>query len=168
MICAPSALSDLRRMSEVIVVFALMAVASPSYLDQFSTPKNPRELVEHSILSIRSGDLHPEFWPLQNGEHLAVTPHMISNDLSSILDAAIHGVGIALLPFHLMFDEIMRGRLRQVLSAQVGCPLKVYVLYAQERRKSPIIRAFLNFIDQFGEETEESIPEILRALQLKR
>ena len=144
-----------------------MAVASPQYLNAHTVPRSTQELAEHSLLSIRSNNVQPDVWPLQNGERLSVRPHMVSNDLSSLLDAAIHGVGIALLPFHLMFDEIVRGRLRQVLSAQVGCPLKIYVLYAQERRKSPIVRAFLNFIDQFGEETEESIPEMLRSLQLK-
>ena len=41
---------------------------------------------------------------------------MFSNDLSSILDAAIHGVGIALLPLHLMFDQLICGRLKQVLA----------------------------------------------------
>ena len=93
---------------------------------------------------------------------------MISNDLASILDAALHGAGIALLPLHLMFTQLIQGQLKPVLDRQIGRPLEIYVLYAAERRKSPVLRTFLDHMDQFGEEMEESVPEILRMKLPKR
>lgn len=139
-----------------------MAVASPQYLAHSPAPRSLTELNQHKLLSIRTIDIRPDGWPLQSGGIVPVVPQMISNDLSSILDAALHGAGIALLPLHLMFTQLLQGQLKPVLDRHLGRPLDIYVLYAAERRKSPVLRTFLDHIDQFGEKMENSIPEILR------
>ncbi|MEO1961180.1 MAG: LysR substrate-binding domain-containing protein [Paracoccus sp. (in: a-proteobacteria)] len=71
-------------------------------------------------------------------------------------EAALAGLGIALLPFHLCFENLAEGTLVRVLSGQVGRMETLYALVTPERRRSPLIRALLDSIDSFSDALPES------------
>ncbi len=137
-----------------------LAVASPDYLERRGTPKQPSELLDHDCLSARSHQHSADSWPLRGGSEQAIRPMLISNDLGTVREAALAGLGIALLPFHLCFEDFQRGTLVTLLPEQIGRTETLYALVTPERRRSPLIRAVLDSMDAFS----DALPDAVKAL----
>ena len=72
--------------------------ASPAYLAQHGTPRNPTELVKHDCLTF-SGLMSPDSWTFTiNGAAASVPVHsrLIVNTAEAAIDAAIAGAGFTL------------------------------------------------------------------------
>jgi DNA-binding transcriptional LysR family regulator len=138
-----------------------IAVASPDYLEQRGTPAQPDELPEHDCLAVRSHQHGTDSWPLRGGGQQTIRPLLISNDLNTIRQAALAGLGIALLPFHLCFEDFQNGSLVVVLPERVGRTETLYALVTPERRRSPLIRAVLDSMDAFS----QAVPAPVKAGQ---
>ncbi|MBX2802511.1 MAG: LysR family transcriptional regulator [Myxococcales bacterium] len=136
----------------------VLAVAQPAYLNERGRPASLAELEEHVLLATRSGGLSQRSWPTPDGEAFRVDPHMVTNDLSAVVDAARAGTGIALVPVHLVAEDLARGQLEPVLPRRVGRLLEVYLLYLAERRDSPLIGALRDSIDDFGKALAQELP----------
>jgi len=98
-------------------VSTLIAVASPAYLDHASRLRQPAELVAHSCLSIAAG---PKEWVLRSPRKRArvlVQPRVVANQMSSLIELAVHGAGVALVPAFLCRSELTSGQLVRVLPA---------------------------------------------------
>lgn len=122
----------------------LVAVASPEYLARQGTPAGIEALPEHLLLT------SAPVWPKLKGGTFAVAPRLVTNDLSALREAALAGMGIALLPFHVVLGEVGEGRLVQVLAKQVGQTIDVFALYLPERRASPVLKAVLAAVMEFA------------------
>ena len=76
-------------------------VASPGYLQRHGAPDTPQDLAAHTTLSF-SDPQHEVRWPLRNdkGEevHIELKPQLSCNDFIVLVEAAVRGRGIALLP----------------------------------------------------------------------
>lgn len=136
----------------------VIAVASPAYLEGRPALERPEELSKHVVLS---GQRCPEGlvrWPRLSGPPMSVRPSLNTNDLPTLRVAALEGVGIALLPAHLVFDDLRSGALAQVLTSQVGAPLDIFALHVPERRKSPVLRAFFASVTAYVAELSPVMP----------
>ena len=127
-----------------------LAVASPKYLAAAGTPATAADLAGHALLAPRLPGLTDSRWPRLDGPPLAIAPQLASNDLASVRAAALEGMGIALLPVHLLIEDLATEALVPVLPAVIGQALEIYALYAEERRGSPLIRALLDDVDAFA------------------
>lgn len=133
-------------------------VAQPAYLAARGTPSSIQDLRHHDVLAIRSGDLATDAWPTLDGQAIRIDPHFVTSDLESVAHATRAGMGIALLPIHLVAADLAQERLVTVLADQIGRQLDVYLLYPPERRDSPLIKALLEVVDNFGELMAEEMP----------
>jgi DNA-binding transcriptional LysR family regulator len=78
-------------------------VASPGFLDRSGRPENPVDLPKFDTVAgaddIFEGGAR---WNLMNFDeltaHIELKPRLVSSDLPVRLQAAMHGIGIALLP----------------------------------------------------------------------
>ncbi len=96
---------------------SLVLVASPAYLRAKPKIHRPADLVEHECLSLTVGS-HSGKWVLRNGratETVAIKVRIGSNQMSSLMRAALAGAGVALVPSFLCRGEIEAGRLQRVL-----------------------------------------------------
>ncbi len=85
--------------ARTLMRFPQIAVASPSYLERFGTPKSLSDLRKHRCLAgFDRGELPQTHWPLADGGRHAIEPWLASNDLNLLLEAAERGLGIAFLP----------------------------------------------------------------------
>lgn len=116
-----------------------MAVAaSPAYLATRPVPKNPRDLVNHNCINHRmqtGGGLY--VWNFErSGKQLnvRVNGQLIFNTSPPMVDAALAGLGIALLPEEEFAPHIEEGRLVRVLEDWCA-PFSGYYLYYPSRRQ---------------------------------
>jgi DNA-binding transcriptional LysR family regulator len=113
-------------------------VASPAYLAAHATPKTPNDLTRHSCINQRmpsSGGLY--VWDFERrGRKLnvRVDGQLIFNTTQPQVDAALAGLGIALLPEDELMPHIESGRLVRLL--EEWCPkFEGYHLYYPSRRQ---------------------------------
>jgi len=116
----------------------MAVVASPSYFAQHPPPKVPRDLTAHRCINQRmltSGGLYVwDFERRGRRVNVRVDGPLIFNTSPPQADAALAGLGIALLPEDELMSHIVAGRLIRVL--EDWCPMFAgYHLYYPSRRQ---------------------------------
>jgi len=93
--------------------------AAPSYLAVAGTPREPCDLGVHHCMSYwrESSDDAWTFAIEDRSEDVQVRSRYHANNPEAVADAALAGLGIALLPRYLCDEEIAQGRLVQLLPA---------------------------------------------------
>lgn len=96
---------------------AWVVAAAPSYLAAAGTPQHPQDLAAHSCMCFwrESSD---DAWALiadDRRELVRVRGRYHANNCEAVADAALAGLGIALLPRYLCDDALADGRLVRVL-----------------------------------------------------
>lgn len=115
----------LKRAGEVVLV----PVASPEYLKGKAKIKTPSDLKDHVCLSI-SAPSYRERWTLRSGRvttHVAISPAVMGNQMTTIMKMAIAGAGVALVPKFLCRPHLDRRELIHVLPewASPGLPVSI-------------------------------------------
>lgn len=131
----------------------LLLCAAPSYLAAQGTPSHPDELRHHSCLHY--GQIATEnHWKLRAGDEVVTMPIagiLCSNNGEVLRDAAVKGLGIALLPEFIVEEEIEQGILQTILPDYHPAELALYVIYPVNRHLSTKIRLLVGFLHQrFG------------------
>lgn len=149
-VLASGALPDSPWIRHLLGESALVLVAAPRWLEAHGAPERPEDLVRHVLLAPRMDGASPTAWPRPGGSPLVVAPRLVTNDLATLLGAAVAGMGIALFPAHLALEALAADTLRVVLPGQVGGPLPIWALFTPERRGSPLLRALLDLASTFA------------------
>lgn len=124
--------------------------ASPTYIEKHGLPKHPNELRSRSCLHygyLATGDR----WQLSgpDGEHnIAVNGVFCSNNGETLRDAAVKGLGIALVPTFMARKELEEGKLKQVLPDYRASDICICIIYPTNRHLSTKIKLFTEFIRQ--------------------
>lgn len=123
--------------------------AAPAYLAQRGTPAAPRELLDHQCFSFLLFD--KRVWRLAGRDGVEVGIPVRSrihfNDAASILDAALAGHGLAILPTYLCCQELASGRLVRVLAdytPQIDFGRDLYACYMPSRARLPKVKVLLD------------------------
>lgn len=120
-------------------------VASPRLVAgrRAATPETLREL---PAIGFRT----TETWTL-GGVRTKVEPTLVVNDLELACEAAIAGVGIALLPSIVCKDAVLDGRLKVLLGGEAGARRPVYAVFPSRRYVPPKVRVFLDALTALTE-----------------
>jgi DNA-binding transcriptional LysR family regulator len=120
-----------------------IAVASPAYLAEKGTPRAAKDLKKHRCLTgFARGELPQSTWPAGRGV-VRVDGVFSANDLGLLRDAAISGLGIALLPMLLLREALENGTLVQVLRGVIEVENRLAVVYVEKELLPPQVRAFV-------------------------
>ncbi|HTJ57263.1 MAG TPA: LysR family transcriptional regulator [Devosiaceae bacterium] len=136
-------------------------VASQEYFGSRAVPSLPPDLGQHECLVFA---LQPtSAWYCrpagsQGGEPVQVVINGVlrTNDSETLRDAALSGIGIALLPTWLVGNDVREGRLLPVLpdlewQIAPGPERAIWGVYPPKKVVSPKVKAFLAFLSQrFG------------------
>jgi DNA-binding transcriptional LysR family regulator len=116
----------------------MAVVGAPSYFSKRALPQKPQDLMDHNCINLRlptHGGLYA--WEFErNGRDLRVRVEgqLVFNNSTSILDAALAGLGLGYLPEEQVRDAVASGRLTRVLAG--WCPaFSGYHLYYPNRRQ---------------------------------
>lgn len=122
--------------------------ASSTYLEKYGTPQQPSDLKSHSCLHY--GQLSVENrWTLtgpQGQQTVLVRGRLCSNNGEALREAAIRGLGIALLPTFIVDAALQEEKLQVVLPAYCPSELAIEVLYPVNRHLSAKIRLLVDFL----------------------
>lgn len=128
-------------------------VASPDYLARHGTPNSLTELNGHSGIFYTHRGVAD--WRFSDPDGVTIVRGRAAlrvNNGDMMRDAALAGIGIALLPMFIVGADIMAGRLRLVdVSVQPESEF-IYVAHPEGRRPSAKLRAFADCLrDAFGD-----------------
>ncbi|MCA2411641.1 LysR family transcriptional regulator [Rhizobium leguminosarum bv. viciae 248] len=141
--------TDTRLVSRVIATYKARLCASPSYLAERGEPRNVDDLAVHDCL-ISAGRNQRQGWRFrgEGGSWIKAQgrSRLRLDSGEAIRDAALAGLGIALLPDFLVTDDLAAGRLRQILADFETDDAKIVTLYPDKRLLEPRVRRFIDLI----------------------
>ena len=122
-------------------------VASPAYLQSRGAPPSPRELPAHDciVMSTTSGRAS---WRLDGPDgaiEIPVAGRFHANSAQALLQAALTGLGIALLPDIMTAPHVRDGTLVPVLPQFGVAGVDVHLVYQSRRQLPRAVQAFLEF-----------------------
>lgn len=125
--------------------------ASPTYLKEHGTPQHPAELQRHQCLVLQAMDP----WRLRDpdGKELNLRVHgrLRSDSGLAVRDAAVDGLGIALLASWHIAGQLRSGELVRVMPGYQSDDSMISVVYLNRKFLPPKSRAFIDFFSQrFG------------------
>ncbi len=137
-----------------LTVCRSVVCAAPAYLAKHGKPKMLAELGAHNCLS--HFYYGKSVWTFEQGGEpasVAVSGNLSANDTSSLLQAAIAGAGVALLPTYLAAEPLRAGLLVALLPEAKPLELSIHAVYASRKNMSAALRAMLDFlVERFAPE----------------
>jgi DNA-binding transcriptional LysR family regulator len=132
------ALPDSTLAQRKLADYAHRLVASPAYLRARGAPSSPADLREHAVLGMTTVGPNTR-WPFVQGRQVAeitVTPGFVTNDGYALLDAALSGAGVTVLPDFLADGAIASGALVHLMPGwqMPTAPVSALFVRARERR----------------------------------
>lgn len=140
--------ADSGHVARPVGTVARFLCAAPAYLTARGVPASPAELTEHDCLHY-SVIPSPEEWTFDGpGGRISVPVHgrFCSNNGDMLLEAAIQGLGIALLPDFIAADALADGRLERILADHERAPLTLFALYPSRRHLPAKTRLFIDHL----------------------
>lgn len=127
--------------------------ASPGYLREHGTPRNPADLAYHACIVIRENDEDVTLWHMRRAgsgarksETLRINPAFISNDGSVARQWAEDGLGIVLRSQWDAAEALAAGRLERVMADWEFGAAPVVVLVPTRKGRSARVQALVSFL----------------------
>ncbi|MBP1123555.1 MULTISPECIES: LysR family transcriptional regulator [Pseudomonas] len=139
--------------------YTITLCASPDYLARQGTPQTPEDLRQHDCLAFaypaaddwRNAD---KLWRMTGAEgeiEVEVSGSLTLNSSQGLRQAAIHGMGIVMLPDALVRPDLEAGKLVALLPTYQLPSRPMHLVYRQDRYRLPKLRAFVDFVvEQFA------------------
>ena len=138
-------------------------VASPEYLHTMPNLYYPNDLIEHHALV--HSYLPQKHWHLvgQCGLSADYPLNVVfqSNDVYVLLEMALKGKGISMLPIELVAREIASGRLIRVLPDYDVSVYQASALFVQNQHMPVILEKFLAFLPPFFVAQQQKLQQVL-------
>jgi DNA-binding transcriptional LysR family regulator len=142
-------LADSTLIAQKLTEIRRVACCSPAYAAARRLPATPSDVKRHPCLLYgQEGRTGWEFIVDDAVQTYEVHGPLRANNGEVIRDAAISGLGIALLPEFIVSSALASGKLVEVLDTFASPPLTLYAVYPQHRESSLTIRAFTHFLRQ--------------------
>jgi DNA-binding transcriptional LysR family regulator len=126
-------------------------VASPSFVARHGRPEQPSDLTGFDTMS-RITDLYEGLaqWQLMSttggSAQVRLSPRLMSSDLRVQLEAATHGIGIALLPEPIVSGALRNEMLEQVLLEWSASEHLIHLVYPPPRGMLPSVRSLIDYL----------------------
>ncbi len=124
-------------------------VASPSHLAGMTRPFEPEQIATMATLALPpTGER--AVWHLSDGRRVVEVrhaPRFITDDMFALKEAAVRGLGLALLPRKICHDDLRAGRLQLASDAWSSPPGHVQAAFTSRKGMMPAVRALLDYLD---------------------
>lgn len=127
----------------------LVVCASPDYLERAGTPASPAELGSHNCLHYGVVSFADE-WRFRDANKKsvgsAVPGSFVATNGTVLREAAIAGLGLAVLPRFMVAPDVAAGRLRLVLEGARRAEIGIHAVVAHRTHAPARVRALLDFL----------------------
>jgi DNA-binding transcriptional LysR family regulator len=123
-------------------------VASPAYLNARGTPRVPEDLRQHACIIDTNLQGQANWRFIENGQTVSIHvngPVRVNSPFSA-RDAALAGLGLALLPGYLADPMIRSGQLVRVLDGYVQTGAALQAVYPHRRHLAGKVRALIDHL----------------------
>jgi DNA-binding transcriptional LysR family regulator len=141
-------LPDSRLVARKICVSRRVVVFSPSYAERHGVPQTLDDLGKHDAITYANRRLHDD-WQFGAGERqhtVRVMSRLQVNNGDVQRDAAVAGLGIALLPTFIVAQAVAEGRLSVAPLEAEAVPDTIYAVYPQNRHLATKVRALADHL----------------------
>lgn len=142
-------LADSTLIAQKLADIRMCVCCSPAYATARRLPALPDDLARHPCLLY--GQESRTGWEfVVDGARRTVDVRgpLRANNGEVIRDAAVAGLGIALLPQFIVSPALSDGRLIELLDSFPSPPLALYAVYPKHRESATTVRAFVQFLRQ--------------------
>lgn len=140
---------DTSLISRTLMTDRPVLCASPSYLAGRETPSRIDHLSTHDLLQFSSVGQR-QVWVLQDAtEFWSNAPGQVTlrlDNAEALREAALAGMGIALLPSILVKDDLAAGALVRILPDVATGEVPIVALYPHKRFLEPRVRRFIDML----------------------
>lgn len=141
----------------LLQVERVIPVCAPALLPR-GTPASPRELLKLPLLHIQTRPRAWQQWFQQMGvDHPDPLPGTVYDQFTTINQAALHGLGVALLPNYLVEQDLATGALTAAFSDSVETLGAYYLVWPHEKSEDPALREFRHWLAGQAQ-SEEALP----------
>lgn len=133
----------------------LLVVASPDFVETHGLPADVEALGDYPCLALQSSNGWTS-WTLSNEERsvtVQVPARLTVNGMGALVSAAKAGLGVGLLPDHLIAAELMNGNLINLLPHYHHQSGGIYIVYPSRKHPSAALRQFIEFVMSVAEST---------------
>jgi DNA-binding transcriptional LysR family regulator len=131
--------------------YTLTICASPDYLKRHGAPKHANDLQRHNCLAFAypAGDdwrAADKLWKLTGPDgvmEIPVSGPIIVNSSPALRQAALSGMGVAMLPDVLIHEDLAQGKLVPLLQDYQPPSRPMFLMYPQDRYRLPKVRHFV-------------------------
>ncbi|WP_458129871.1 LysR family transcriptional regulator [Pseudomonas sp. Z2-11] len=145
-------LPDSSLVARRLVTVRHVCVASPALLERLGTPQRPEELSRFPGVTYSNVE-EAHYWKFTGDVVPSVTSRLDFANGDAIREAAVAGLGVAVLPTFIAHEAVRRGELSVVLAQHMRPPMAMYAVHPSRRNQSARARAFIDFlVETFGGE----------------
>jgi DNA-binding transcriptional LysR family regulator len=125
--------------------------AGSAYLQAHRMPETPRDLHQHPSMFMMRRGCAP-MWRLRESRErskeveVPLTPRLVSDDMKTLKQAAVGGLGILSLPGYVCREEVRSGALRRVLPGWRAEDSTLTALMPTRQGVLPSVRAFVKHL----------------------
>lgn len=142
-------LDDSRLVARKLENAYLLPVAAPAYLQTHGTPQTPAELAQHQCLHYTNVS-HREGWTFYdqagNASNVQIRGQLCANNGEVLKQAAIAGMGVALLPDFELIAALEKGELVRILPDYSAQTISVYAVYPSRQFLPEKTRVLVDFL----------------------
>lgn len=144
-------LSDSTLIARRLAPAPLLLVASPSYLAVRGTPSRIEELAGHDCIAYGNAAIAQQWSFAARGQdtrprNVTVRPRLNVNNGEIIRDAAIAGLGLAMLPLFMIGNALTEGRLVPILQGDVRSEAAIYAIWPVRSAPSRKLRMLIDLL----------------------
>jgi DNA-binding transcriptional LysR family regulator len=126
--------------------------AAPSYLRRNGMPREPAALERHNCLGIGAV---PWRMMLRRARSVRLRGDLHIDNGEALRRVALVGHGVVCLPTYLVGDDLLAGRLIQILPQALELEASAFAVYPQNRHPAPKVRALIDHLAEvLGPEPE--------------
>ncbi|WP_240314885.1 LysR substrate-binding domain-containing protein [Chromobacterium haemolyticum] len=144
-----ASLADSSLLARRLCAVRILLVGSPAYFARYGRPRHPRELAEHRAL-LYSNAPGGQFWRFRHadeGEFALEMPSPLRvNNAEALTPALRAGLGLALQPEFLAWQDVQAGELETVMMDWQVDPIALYILTPPGRSRPARVLALIDYL----------------------
>jgi DNA-binding transcriptional LysR family regulator len=144
-----SSLADSTLLARRMCTVRILLVGSPQYFQRHGRPEHPRELSHHRAFLYTNSPLG-DAWRFKHRRHgefgIGIPAPLRVNNAEALMPVLRAGLGLALQPEFLVWEELQSGKLEQVMPDWVAPPIALHIVTPPHRARPMRVQLLIDYL----------------------